>query len=110
MRAEGADLGFLVLHGGHGAILVARDLGLRVPDQLSVIGVDKHPLGTVFGLTTIDQFVEEQGTRAALELLSELSVSEKGDSSSPVLTELPVSIVARSSTAAPTTNRNPTFH
>ncbi|NOJ61191.1 substrate-binding domain-containing protein [Arthrobacter sp. 260] len=38
-----------------GVILAARDLGLRVPDQLSVIGVDKHPLGTVFGLTTIDQ-------------------------------------------------------
>lgn len=93
-----------------GAILAARDLGFHVPDQLSVIGVDKHPLGPVFGLTTIDQFVEEQGTRAALAILSELSETEGRDNGvPPVVTELPVSIVARSSTAAPNTHKDPTF-
>lgn len=94
-----------------GVIIAARDLGLSVPEQLSVIGVDKHPLGMIFGLTTIEQFVEEQGTRAAQTLLDKLAEPQEGRSSSlPTLTELPISIVARSSTAAPTPSRNPTFH
>ncbi|GAP56402.1 HTH-type transcriptional repressor PurR [Arthrobacter sp. Hiyo6] len=38
-----------------GTILAARDFGLRVPYDLSVIGIDGHELGEVFGLTTIDQ-------------------------------------------------------
>lgn len=94
-----------------GVILAARELGIHVPHKLSVIGVDKHPLGTIFGLTTINQFVEEQGARAAQMLLDELAEPNEGHSSSlPALTELPVSIVARSSTAAPSTTQNPTFH
>lgn len=94
-----------------GVILAARDLGLSVPEQLSVIGVDKHPLGMIFGLTTIEQFVEEQGTRAAQTLLDKLAEpQERHNNSLPTLTELPISIVARSSTAAPSTSRNPTFH
>ncbi|MHA7278226.1 LacI family DNA-binding transcriptional regulator [Arthrobacter sp. MDT2-2] len=94
-----------------GVILAARDLGLHVPEQLSVIGVDKHPLGLIFGLTTIDQFVQEQGTRAAQVLLDELAEPQPGGSGSPPeLTELPIGIVVRSSTAAPTTDPNSTFH
>lgn len=94
-----------------GVILAARDLGLHVPKQLSVIGVDNHPLGMIFGLTTIDQFVQDQGTRAARTLLDELAEAQEGSSGSlPALTELPINIVTRSSTAAPTTNRNSTFH
>ena len=94
-----------------GVILAARDLGLQVPEQLSVIGVDKHPLGTVFGLTTVDQFVEDQGRRAALTLLDALSAPHIDDSISlPAPIELPVRIVARSSTAAPSSSPNPTFH
>lgn len=93
-----------------GVILAARELGLFVPEELSVIGVDGHPLGAVFGLTTIDQFVEKQGTRAARILLGKLAAPNQGDSSSqPALTELPIGIVARSSTAAPSPVRNPTF-
>ena len=38
-----------------GKILAARDFGLRVPYNLSVIGEDGHERGEVFGLTTIDQ-------------------------------------------------------
>ena len=94
-----------------GVILAARDLGLHVPEQLSVIGVDKHPLGMVFGLTTIDQFVKEQGTRAARTLLDELAHPQKDNNGSlPALTKLPIKIVSRSSTAAPTKSQTPTFH
>ncbi|THJ66849.1 LacI family transcriptional regulator [Arthrobacter echini] len=93
-----------------GVILAARDLGLHVPEQLSVIGVDNHPLGAVFQLTTIDQFVEEQGTRAALALLDELGDAQEGSSGVlPGLSELPLEMVVRSSTAAPDETQNPTF-
>lgn len=93
-----------------GVILAARDLGLHVPEQLSVIGVDKHPLGLVFGLTTIDQAVQEQGTQAARTLLDRLDGPQEGVTAPPpALTELPISIVVRTSTAAPDSGRNPTF-
>lgn len=39
--------------------------GLRCPEDLSVIGVDGHPLADLFGLTTLDQHVEQQAARAA---------------------------------------------
>lgn len=56
-----------------GAILAARDLGLEIPRDLSVIGIDAHPLGEAFGLTTIDQQAHHQGTRAAQLLLRQLA-------------------------------------
>ena len=46
----------------------ARRLGLTLPDDLSIIGVDNHVLSNVLGLTTISQDVTAQG-RAAAEML-----------------------------------------
>ncbi|MEH3089653.1 MAG: LacI family DNA-binding transcriptional regulator [Microbacterium arborescens] len=56
-----------------GAILAARELGLRVPEDLSVIGVDGHDLGAFFGLTTIDQFPGRQGERVAAAMIAALT-------------------------------------
>jgi len=56
-----------------GALLAARDLGIRVPDELSIIGIDGHELGEFFGLTTIDQFPYAQGERAADAVLAKLT-------------------------------------
>jgi len=53
-----------------GAILAARDLGLRVPQDLSVVGVDGHDLGELVGLTTMVQPAVEQGATAATLLLA----------------------------------------
>ena len=39
--------------------------GLSVPDDLSVIGVDGHPMAELFGLSTMDQNVERQAEEAA---------------------------------------------
>jgi DNA-binding LacI/PurR family transcriptional regulator len=39
--------------------------GLRVPEDLSVIGVDGHPMAELFGLSTMDQNVERQAEEAA---------------------------------------------
>ena len=55
-----------------GAILAARELGYRVPEDLSVVGIDGHELGEFFRLTTVDQFPLGQGERAADAILAEL--------------------------------------
>ena len=47
------------------AIARARDLGIRVPEDLSVIGVDGHPMGEVLDVSTVDQHVAEQAVAAA---------------------------------------------
>src|SRR6478672_10384646 len=57
-----------------GVILAARDMGLDVPRDLSVVGIDDHELASFFGLTTVAQFPEQQGERA-VELLMRSSTS-----------------------------------
>ncbi|RYV51595.1 LacI family transcriptional regulator [Pengzhenrongella frigida] len=52
-----------------GAILAARDLGLQVPQDLSVVGVDGHDLGELVRLTTMVQPAVEEGAKAATLLL-----------------------------------------
>ena len=82
-----------------GAILAARDLGLRVPDDLSVIGVDGHEMGEILGLTTFDQFARTQGIRAVERLLAR--VQEDGQAAGPVDELVEPRLVVRSSTSAP---------
>jgi len=83
-----------------GAILAARDLGKRVPDDLSIVGIDGHELGDFFGLTTVDQFPETQGRLATELLLHELD--DDSDDLAPVA--LPYELMVRRSTSIiPTT-------
>lgn len=51
-----------------GAIIAARRLGIAVPTELSVVGIDDHAHAEMFGLTTIHQHPREQG-REAVRLL-----------------------------------------
>ena len=51
-----------------GAIIAARRLGLRVPEHLSVVGIDDHSYAEMFSLTTLQQRPHQQG-RAAVQLL-----------------------------------------
>jgi LacI family transcriptional regulator, repressor for deo operon, udp, cdd, tsx, nupC, and nupG len=48
-----------------GVLAAARDAGVRVPEELSVIGVDGHELSELVGLTTVEQPVARQGALAA---------------------------------------------
>jgi LacI family transcriptional regulator, repressor for deo operon, udp, cdd, tsx, nupC, and nupG len=57
-----------------GAILAARDHGLDVPGDLSVIGIDNHDLAQTFGLTTMAQDPYAQGMLGARILLDDLNV------------------------------------
>lgn len=53
-----------------GAIIAARRLGIAVPTELSVVGIDDHAHAEMFGLTTIQQHPRQQG-RDAVRLLRE---------------------------------------
>ena len=62
-----------------GAIMAAKDLGLQVPNDVSVIGIDNHDMSEFFELTTVNQQVRGQGARAVqilLELLDDPSLEE----------------------------------
>lgn len=90
-----------------GTILAARDFGLRVPQDLSVIGMDGHELGEVFGLTTVNQDARGQGALAARMLLETLDDDAKPGTRrtapAPVAIdhEYPTEFLVRSSTAVP---------
>lgn len=51
-----------------GTIIAARRLGIGVPSDLSVVGIDDHEYAEMFALTTLAQLPREQG-RAAVALL-----------------------------------------
>jgi LacI family repressor for deo operon, udp, cdd, tsx, nupC, and nupG len=56
-----------------GALSHLARAGIDVPGQISVIGVDDHPLASIFDLSTINQSVRLQGQlagRMALDLIS----------------------------------------
>lgn len=80
-----------------GAVLAARDLGYRVPEDLSVIGIDGHELGEFFQLTTVDQFPLTQGERAAGAVLAKLEAAEGATAHA----ELPFELIVRGTTARP---------
>ena len=86
-----------------GAILAARDLGLTVPHDLSVIGIDDHELAEFFGVTTIAQFPALQGRMAVDILMDVLNPGHREPVASN--TSLPYELIVRSSTARPVTPR-----
>jgi DNA-binding LacI/PurR family transcriptional regulator len=85
-----------------GVILAARQLGIQVPSQLSVIGIDDHDLAELFGLTTLAQAPGRQGTLAVDLLMRELAEPSSPDAVERVT--LPVSLQVRSSTTSPPSN------
>ncbi|MFF2506667.1 LacI family DNA-binding transcriptional regulator [Streptomyces sp. NPDC058067] len=81
-----------------GAYKAARGLGLRIPEDLSVTGFDDLSLATAVEpeLTTVRLPAELFGERGMAALLAVL------DGRTPETTALPVELVIRGSTAAPT--------
>ena len=80
-----------------GAIAALTGLGLRVPRDVSIVGIDGHEVGESLGLTTIAQFPVEQGRRAARQVLDELD----GAPFEAAFDSAPFEFVLRTSTAPP---------
>ncbi len=81
-----------------GAMQVARDAGLRVPEELSIVGIDDHDVSEYIGLTTIRQDVVAQGERAAQLLLEQLDPER---AQPPAHERHPTRLVVRRTTAPP---------
>lgn len=79
-----------------GVLRAARQLGLSVPADVSVVGIDDYELAGFFDLTTVAQPVREQGRLGAERVLAELTGVRP-----PQSEVLPVTLVVRSSTAPP---------
>ncbi len=79
-----------------GVLRAAQNLGLKVPEQLSVIGYDDIEISEFLHLTTIRQHLLESGQRGAELLLAE--IIHPGP---PQEIILPTDLVLRSTTAPP---------
>ena len=81
-----------------GCVHAVREAGLRVPEDISVIGVDDHEMAEFFDLTTVAQPVHEQG-RLAAELL--LQAIRGGSAYEPMSVTVPTRLIVRSTTGPP---------
>lgn len=80
-----------------GALQAAAERGIRVPAELSIIGIDDHEFAAPMGLTTIRQCPQEQGAFAAGVLLDEIEGRPRLADPGPQ----PHELIIRSSTAPP---------
>lgn len=81
-----------------GAIQAATEAGVRVPDEVSVVGFDDQPVAAAVGLTTVRQPVSEQAAQAAVMVLARVE-----DRSAPVVKiEMPTRLRCRG-TSGPVT-------
>jgi len=73
-----------------GVLAAARELGVDVPGEVSVVGIDDHEMAELHGLTTVAQPVEEQGRMATSLLLQAVAGLDLGHAVSTVETRLVV--------------------
>ena len=79
-----------------GVINVLRDRGLRVPEDMSVVGMDDAPDATFFGLSTIRVPFSRVG-RCTIDSIVALTKQPEH----PIHNNTPVELIARTSTAPP---------
>jgi DNA-binding LacI/PurR family transcriptional regulator len=90
-------------HSDELALGVMRSLrrrGLRVPEDVSVVGIDGHPLAELADLTTVRQPAHEQGRIAARMVLTQLDGPSDADATTTAVT-VPTGLVVRTSTGPP---------
>jgi LacI family transcriptional regulator len=80
-----------------GVLEAARDLDLRVPQDLSVVGYDDIEVAEYLRLTTIRQLLFESGQRGVRLLLQMLEAPTE----EPICEVLPTELVVRGTTAPP---------
>ncbi len=74
-----------------GVLKAARELGLRVPDDVAVLGFDDADFAEYIGLSTVSQSLEESGRLAVEMLLSMLAEPERTNRH----VQLPLKVVER---------------
>lgn len=80
-----------------GVLQAARELGRRVPEDLSLVGYDDIEVAEYLGLTTVQQLLYDSGQRGVQLLLQIL----KDPTTQPICEILPVELVKRKTTAPP---------
>ncbi|MCB5275026.1 Catabolite control protein A [Arthrobacter sp. SO5] len=80
-----------------GVIFEANRAGVRVPEDLSVIGIDDHDFSEAIGLTTVGQRPDEQAELGTKMLLDELD----GNAGAVRSTIAPHRLIVRGTTAPP---------
>jgi DNA-binding LacI/PurR family transcriptional regulator len=80
-----------------GVLKAAHDLGIKVPEGLSVVGYDDIRDAEYLNLTTIRQHLFEMGVKGAQMLMAALN----GQIDSPRKISLPVELIIRGTTAKP---------
>jgi LacI family transcriptional regulator, galactose operon repressor len=76
-----------------GVLLAARDLGLRVPEDVAIMGFDDGEVAEAADLTTVRQPFEQSGGVALRLLLAQIAGSQVRES-----TTLGVELIARATT------------
>jgi LacI family transcriptional regulator len=81
----------------------AAELGVRVPDDVSIVGFDNIPESALANppLTTVDQSIQAQGDAAVQTLLALIDDPDRNDPRDPIHITLPTQLVIRSTTAPP---------
>jgi DNA-binding LacI/PurR family transcriptional regulator len=79
-----------------GAMKAIRNKGMRVPEDISVIGFDNHDIAQYIGLTTVSQPPQFEGQVAAASAIAEVA----DPTLEPKHIVVPLSLVVRETTAA----------
>ncbi len=85
-----------------GALLYCREIGLKVPRDISLCGFDNIPLAALVepGLTSVDQCGYALG-KSACRLLLRLIAPQDTDDNEPIETDHPTTLVVRASVGPP---------
>lgn len=80
-----------------GVMEAASELGVRVPEQLSVIGYDDLEIASLLGITTVRQQLELSGQRGAAHVIEAIN----GDGSHGAQEKIDVEVIVRNTTRPP---------
>lgn len=85
----------------YGALREIRDAGLRVPEDIAVIGFDDQPLSELLDLSTVRQPVADQALDVTTRLLALIAETDDEPARDPAVV-LPTELIIRGSTVRPT--------